>query len=236
MDHIILNYCFEPSCRYIFSISSLVFMLLLILNQAAIVKLFAWLLTHGIYKITVIHKKNIPRKGPALIACNHVTYIDSLLISAAIPRRVRFIMLEKIYNLPVIHHFAELFGAIPITPGDRESVDHALDLAVDAIKNGEVVCIFPEGKLTRNGELSEFKTGIEIIARRAWVPITPMHIDNAWGSIFSFENDKFFWKKPKKLPYPITISIGKKLDPETQAEEIRERIIDLDYYAESLDL
>jgi 1-acyl-sn-glycerol-3-phosphate acyltransferase len=128
--------------------------------------------------------EQIPEEGPAILVCNHVSYVDGLIINAGCKRPVRFIIDTYIYNMPGVHYFMRYNRAIPILP-TRESVTHALDEVSAALKAGDLVCIFPEGQLTYTGSLGRFKPGIESIIRRDPVPVYPIAINGLWGSIFS---------------------------------------------------
>lgn len=126
----------------------------------------------------------IPNRGPALLIANHVSYMDGPVIQAACKRPVRFIIDESIYNLPVVNYFMRHNQAIPIK-AKKEKVEHALDLISEGLERGDIVCVFPEGRLTFTGHLGRFKPGIEWIIERDPVPIYPIAIKGLWGSIMS---------------------------------------------------
>ncbi len=186
------------------------------------VRFCLWLLTHTFYKIEIVGSENVPLKGPALLAANHVSYIDAFLLGATVQRFIRFIMLKSYYDLPLVRNLLKLMFAIPIDPGSgRESVNTSLMTARKQLRENHVVCIFPEGQLTRHGEMNRFRPGFKTIMQDLSCPIIPIYMDNAWGSIFSFEGEKFLWKRPKKIPYPITISFGKPLPANTEAQDLQ---------------
>ncbi|OVE81003.1 hypothetical protein BVY03_04925 [bacterium K02(2017)] len=184
-----------------------------------------WLLSHTFYKIKIIGADNLPLQGPALLCPNHVSFVDSLLISATTQRFVKFILFKKFYEIFGIRQICNILEAIPIAPYEgRESVMNSLNQAKALLSRGELLCIFPEGALTRDGEMKEFKTGLETIMADQSCPIIPAYMDNLWGSIFSFETGKAFWKLPKKIPYPVTIIYGEPLPSNASAQEVRDAV------------
>ncbi|MDD5218245.1 MAG: acyl-[ACP]--phospholipid O-acyltransferase [Candidatus Omnitrophica bacterium] len=188
----------------------------------AFLRLFNWLLTHSLYKMKVVGMENVPKRGGALLVCNHVSYADACLVLASVQRPIRFVMFREIYNLPVIHPAAKAMKAIPISYRDGpKGILNSLQEAQNAIRAGEIVCIFAEGQLTRHGNMLSFKKGLEYIMTDTDAPIIPMHLDRIWGSIFSYENGRYFWKFPKALPYPVTVSFGKPLTSAADAHEVR---------------
>lgn len=185
------------------------------------VRFLGWLLTHAIYKIRIIGAHHVPFQGPALLAPNHISYVDALLIGATIQRFIKFIMYKKIAEIPVVRQLCTIMEVIPIAPYEgRESVLRSLNTASQKLKQGEVVCIFPEGKITRDGSMNEFRTGVETIMKGVDCPIIPVYLHNVWGSIFSFEGGKVFWKVPKRIPYPVTVVYGEPLPAGTPAAEV----------------
>lgn len=159
-------------------------------------KLYRYLGTrviHLIYQPLYRGFEKLPEHGPAIIVCNHVSYVDGLLIAAASKRKVRFVIYEKIYELPIIHHFMRINHAIPIFP-TRSKVEAALNAISEGLKEGHVICIFPEGQMTYTGGLSRFKPGIEAIIRRDPVPVYPVALTGLWGSIFSRKH-RGSWKR-----------------------------------------
>ena len=164
-----------------------------------------------IYRMRRIGLDRIPRYGGVLLLSNHVSYIDSFIMHFSCPRPVRFVFLEKYTKVKSIAWFLKLFGGIPIRP---EHAREALLRTVDALKAGDVVCLFPEGGLTRLGVTTEFKRGFELIARKAGCEVVPVYMDGLWGSIFSFERDRYIRKWPKRLTCPLQIAFGHPLPPE----------------------
>jgi 1-acyl-sn-glycerol-3-phosphate acyltransferase len=141
-------------------------------------------LTLGVYKPRYIGFDNIPKTGPAILVCNHVSYMDGPIIDAGCGRPVRYLIDNDIYHYPGIHYLMELNKSIPIAY-NRKSVEKAFDDISQALKDGDLVCIFPEGFLTYTGSLGRFRPGIEAIAKRDPVPVIPIALSGLWGSIFS---------------------------------------------------
>jgi acyl-[acyl-carrier-protein]-phospholipid O-acyltransferase / long-chain-fatty-acid--[acyl-carrier-protein] ligase len=194
----------------------------------SLIRLVLWLMTKTIYKIRVEGRDNIPEKGGALFVCNHISFVDAPLLMAATDRQIRFIMHQSYYELWWIKPFQKILGIIPIASdfGPRELIK-SLQTAGDAVRVGDVVCIFAEGKITRSGELNEFQRGSERIMKNVGAPIVPIALVGVWGSIFSFERGKFFWKWPRHIFYPVTVRFGKSLPPTSTTEEIHAAVENL---------
>lgn len=186
-----------------------------------------WILIHSFYKVSVNGIENIPKDKGALIVCNHVSYIDAQLLLSATDRTIRFLMHKPIYENKIINFFAKSMKAIPVEAGgDKEANKLSLINASKAIDAGELVCIFAEGKITRDGNLNPFKRGLEIIMEKTENDsvILPVAINQLWGSIFSFSNGKVILKKPKKIPYPVEIKFGEQLSSSATREEVEEKV------------
>jgi len=161
-----------------------------------------------VYRIRIENDNNLPKRGGVLMVPNHISFIDAFIISAASPRPVRFLIFDEYYKKKWAAWFLHMFDAVPIS---KSKAKEAIQLATDAILEGGVVCIFPEGQLTRTGSLNEVKRGFEMIARKAKCPVVPVYMDGLWGSIFSFERGKFIKKKPYHLKYGVTVAFAKPL-------------------------
>src|SRR5205085_4306568 len=143
-------------------------------------------------------------------------------------RHIRFIMFKDIYELPWIKPFARVLGVIPISSGQRpREMLASLREASQAIKNGEVVCIFAEGQITRIGQLLPFRRGFERIMKDLEAPIIPVALDGVWGSIFSYEKGRFLKKWPRRIPYPVTVNFGKPLPHSASPFEVRQAVQEL---------
>ncbi len=157
-----------------------------------LLRFVAWVLTHFIYRFKVQGDDHIPTQGAAILACNHVSFVDAVLLMAASPRPIYFIMDHNIFKVPVLGWLFRLGKAIPIAPRaqDAQAYEAAFDAAAKVLKDGDILCIFPEGGLTRDGTVQEFKGGIMKILERTSqqgtaVQVVPMALTNLWGSFFS---------------------------------------------------
>src|SRR5215207_6678800 len=178
-----------------------------------------------IYKVTTFGVENLPERGFLLLP-NHLTWVDAVILQIACPRPIRFVIYEDFYRDRRLAPILRLVRTLPVS--ERRSKD-SLKAAVDCIRQGEVVCIFPEGELSRTGTLLRLKRGYEIIARQAKCPVVPAWMDRLWGSIFSFRGGKFFWKWPRQFPrYPVTVAFGDPLAArESGAAAVRQRFLEL---------
>ncbi|MFZ3218151.1 MAG: acyl-[ACP]--phospholipid O-acyltransferase [Candidatus Acidiferrales bacterium] len=194
----------------------------------SLLRLVLFMLTHSIYRIHVRGRDNIPESGGALFVSNHMSLVDALLLLASTDRAIRFLVFQDIFDQPYIKPFAKMIRAIPISSQLRpRDMIHSLHEASNAIRSGEIVCIFAEGQITRIGQMLPFRRGMERIMKGLDAPIVPVSLDGVWGSIFSFERGRFLWKMPRKIPYPVTVSFGKPMPPTTTAFEVRAAVQEL---------
>jgi len=153
-----------------------------------LMRFLSWLMVRTLYRLRPHGiEAHVPDEGAALLVCNHVSYMDALILSASVPRPVRFVMYYRIFNIPVMRWIFRTAKAIPIA-GAREDpalMQRAFDAIDAALAEGELVCIFPEGALTRDGEISAFKSGVEKILQRRAVPVVPMALRGMWSSMWS---------------------------------------------------
>jgi len=156
-----------------------------------------WLLSHSMYRVEHRNLDLIPDEGAALLVCNHVSFVDALLIGGAVRRPIRFVMYYKIYNLPVLNFIFRTAGTIPIAGRheDLQIYEKAFKRIAEYLKDGELVCIFPEGKLTADGELNEFKGGLTRILQETPVPVIPLALQGLWGSFFSRDPGKGLFRR-----------------------------------------
>ncbi|MNQ97266.1 Bifunctional protein Aas [compost metagenome] len=152
-----------------------------------LLRFIAWILVHTIYRLRRINADRIPEQGPAVLVCNHVSFADAVVLMAASPRPVRFVMDHRIFKVPLLSWFFRQAKAIPIAPAheDPKMLQRAYDAVAAALEDGDLVCIFPEGKITATGEINPFKGGVQQIIRRTPVPVVPMALRGLWGSFFS---------------------------------------------------
>ncbi|TNC81891.1 MAG: MFS transporter [Oleiphilus sp.] len=189
-----------------------------------------WLLTHMMYRVRSYQLNHIPEQGAAVIVCNHVSYVDALLIAGASPRPVRFVMDHQIFKSRFLGWFFRLAKAIPIAPEfkDKQVFTRAFDSISEALDSEELVCIFPEGKLTRSGKMNEFRTGIEKILQRNPVPVIPLSLTGLWGSVFSHRGGPAFTRLPKRFWSKVSIDAGEAVKPESAtAELLYQRVFEL---------
>jgi 1-acyl-sn-glycerol-3-phosphate acyltransferase len=152
-----------------------------------LLRFVAWVLSRIVYRYKVRGDENIPTQGAAVLACNHVSFVDAVLLMAASPRPVYFVMDHRIFKVPVLGWLFRLAKAIPIAPRSEnaQAYEAAFDAASRVLREGDLLAIFPEGGITRDGNLQEFKGGIMKIVERDPVPVVPMALTNLWGSFFS---------------------------------------------------
>ncbi|MBI4529797.1 MAG: MFS transporter [Deltaproteobacteria bacterium] len=186
-----------------------------------------WLLTHSIYRIRIAGQEHLPFRGPAFLVCNHVSHVDALLVGACAQRFIRFMVYRPYYEIKGLNWLFRLMKAIPVSGRNRREIVEAIDRAREELRNGHMVCIFAEGAISRTGNLLPFKRGFEKILEGMDVSVIPVHLDRLWGSIFSFKDGRFFWKWPRQIPYPVTISFGSPLPPTANAGEARQAILEL---------
>jgi acyl-[acyl-carrier-protein]-phospholipid O-acyltransferase/long-chain-fatty-acid--[acyl-carrier-protein] ligase len=177
------------------------------------------------YRVRAIGQDRLP-SGGFLLLPNHISFVDAIVLQLACPERpIRYIIDEGFYQSPFLHRILKLLGCIPIAP--RRAKD-AVRLAAEQLRAGEVVCLFPEGQLTRSGTLLRLQRGYELIARQANVPVVPVWLDQLWGSIFSFQGGKLFHKWPRRIPYRVTIAFGAPLAAgEADIATVREELLKL---------
>lgn len=191
----------------------------------SLVRLVLWLLTHTFYRIRVVGRENVPERGAALFVCNHLSLMDACFLIASTDRHIRFIMFKGIYEKWWVRPFAQMLKVIPITADARpREMIRSLQTATECLKKGEVVCIFAEGQITRIGQMLPFRRGMTRIMKGVDAPVIPVHLDNVWGSIFSFEKGRFYTKIPRSLPYPITVSFGEHLPPNAPPARVRQSV------------
>jgi acyl-[acyl-carrier-protein]-phospholipid O-acyltransferase / long-chain-fatty-acid--[acyl-carrier-protein] ligase len=181
-----------------------------------------------LYRIRVRGCGNLPGSGGALLVCNHVSMIDSFFVGAASGRYVRFLMHQRWYDKVWLKPFARILGIIPISSEQKpRELSSSLRAAREALRNGDLVCIYAEGQVTRTGQILPFRRGFERIVKGVEAPIVPVCLEGLWKSIFSFEGGRCFWKWPRALLAPVTVSFGRPLLPGATAGEVRQSVQEL---------
>jgi len=193
-----------------------------------LVRFLLWLLTHTMYRIRVDGRRNIPQEGGALFVSNHMSTVDALLVMASTDRLVRFIMVKGFYDRPLVHPLAKVLKGIPIASGgELHETAAALATAREAVRNGEIVCIFAEGQITHTGHLLPFRGGFERIMHDIDAPIIPVCLDRIWGSIFSYAEGRSFWRMPHRFRRRITVTYGTPMSARSSAVEVRAAVQEL---------
>ncbi|MEX2496922.1 MAG: MFS transporter [Woeseia sp.] len=190
-----------------------------------LIRFLAWILINTLYRVRAYGLENIPPEGPAVLVCNHVSYADAMIIGGTIRRPVRFVMHFKIFEIPLLKFLFKTAKAIPIAPAkeDEALLEEAFDKIDRELRDGQVVCIFPEGAITRDGEIQRFRPGIERIVERYPVPVIPMALGGLWGSWFSRRKDDALRLLPGRLFRRVTLRIG---DP-VKSQEISAPALEL---------
>lgn len=165
---------------------------------------------HLLYRFDKEGLASVPEQGPALLVCNHVSFVDALVVAAAFRRPVRFIMDHRIYSSPWVNWVFRIGGVIPVAPAseNRALRESAFDRTADALRRGELVCIFPEGKITYDGALNEFRPGVERILDESPVPVIPMALRGLWGSFFSRKHGAAMSSMPRRFWSKIQLRCG----------------------------
>ncbi len=193
-----------------------------------LVRFLVWLLIHALYRVRVQGLEKIPEDGPCIVACNHVSFIDALIVGGMIRRPVRFVMYYKIFQVPVLSWFFRTIGAIPIAGAKEDPVlmQQAFDRIEEKLKAGEVIGIFPEGALTPDGDIQNFRPGIEKILQRTPVPVVPLALRNLWRSMWSRRWMKLQMQRarlPRRFRAHIEMVFGDPLPAEQASAAALER-------------
>jgi acyl-[acyl-carrier-protein]-phospholipid O-acyltransferase / long-chain-fatty-acid--[acyl-carrier-protein] ligase len=176
------------------------------------------------YRVQALGLEQLPAGGFLLLP-NHITWVDAIVLQLACPRPIRYIIDQEFYHKPMLRPFLRTVGCIPI---DARHSRSAIRAATEKLTGGEIVCLFPEGQLTRSGTLLRLRRGYELIAQHANTKVVPVWLDRLWGSIFSFQGGKFFTKLPREIPYRVTVAFGRPLEPEkADIATVREELLKL---------
>ncbi|OGS48734.1 MAG: hypothetical protein A3J79_07590 [Elusimicrobia bacterium RIFOXYB2_FULL_62_6] len=193
-----------------------------------VIRLFVYPIANIAYRIRTMGGENVPLDGGALLVSNHISFVDALLLMGALQRPVHFLMLKKYFNAPVMKWFFKMAGCIPIAHSDGpHAIANSLNGARAALEDGDLVCIFIEGEISRHGQMLRFRHGYERIVKGLSVPIIPVHLDGVWGRLFTFEGGRALFKWPRDLGYPVTVSFGAPMPSDTEPSKIRFAMQDL---------
>ncbi|MGB5589400.1 MAG: MFS transporter [Gammaproteobacteria bacterium] len=195
-----------------------------------LLRLVMWVLVHTIYRVDASGLEKVPPQGPAIIVCNHITYMDALIIGARVRRPIRFVMHKYIFEIPLLSTFFRLAKAIPIVSAkkDPEGLAAAMDQVANELSAGRLVAIFPEGRLTTDGEMGIFRSGIERMVERNPVPVVPMALQGLWGSFFSNDGGPPLTHRPRLNWSRIGLRVGDPVPAESvSAADLQQRVLDL---------
>ena len=195
-----------------------------------LMRFLAWLLIHSMYRVDKRGLEQIPEQGACVIVCNHVSYVDAIVIAACVRRPVRFVMDHRIFALPLLSFIFRTMRAIPIAPAKEDPAlkERAFAEAAAALKAGEIVCIFPEGKITDTGDLNPFRPGLQRILEQAPVPVVPMALRGLWGSFFSRSYRGMAMRRLRGMFSKIALVAGVPLAPQQATpERLQETVLAL---------
>jgi 1-acyl-sn-glycerol-3-phosphate acyltransferase len=195
-----------------------------------LLRFLSWMLVHVIYRLRVKGIDRIPERGAALLICNHVSFVDPIVISAACPRPIRFIMEASIFRIPLLNGVFRGMKAIPVAPAkqDPEVYERVFETVARELRAGQLVCIFPEGHLTPDGEVAQFRAGMMRILKETPVPVIPLALSNLWGSMFSRFSPSLWKRLPRRYLAKITLAAGEPMAPENaDLEAMRNAVVAL---------
>jgi hypothetical protein len=180
-----------------------------------LIRFVTWILINTLYRIRATGLENIPREGPAVLVCNHVSFTDAVVVGGTVRRPVRFVMYYRIFEIPVLKFLFKTAKAIPIASAkeDETLLEAAFDRIDAELESGNIVCIFPEGAITRDGEIQRFRPGIERIIERRPVPVIPMALGGLWGSWFSHRSNGALRRIPGRLFRRVNLRFGEQVPP-----------------------
>ncbi len=187
-----------------------------------LMRFLAWLLIHTVHRVDTVDADRIPDEGPAVLVCNHVSYVDALVIGAASPRPIRFVMDHRIFRTPFLGWIFRTARAIPIAPAKEDPwlMEKAFIDIAQALHEGDLVCIFPEGKLTSTGEMNEFRGGVAKIVERSKVPVIPMALRGLWGSLLTRDPGNLFERSfARGIRSKLALAVGRPVPPQEATPE-----------------
>ncbi|WP_027967569.1 1-acyl-sn-glycerol-3-phosphate acyltransferase [Halomonas halocynthiae] len=180
------------------------------------VRCVVYLITHVLYRMRYRGRHYLPDSGAAIVICNHVSFVDALVIGGASKRPLRFLMDKPIYENRWLNWLFRLVGAIPVDSERRDagSLRRALDDVNTALVQGEIVMLFPEGRLTPDGDVQRFRRGLDIILARNSVPVVPAGLAGLWGSWTSHKNGPALSRWPRRFRAKVALNYGEPMAPE----------------------
>jgi 1-acyl-sn-glycerol-3-phosphate acyltransferase len=187
-----------------------------------LVRFLAWMLIHTIHRVRNVDADRIPETGAAVLVCNHVSYVDALVIGAASPRPIRFVMDHRIFKTPLLGWLFRSARAIPIASAKEDPwlMEKAYVDIAQALHEGDLICIFPEGKLTTTGEMNEFRGGVAKILARSQVPVIPMALRGLWGHLLTRGPHDLFERPFKRgLRSQLSLAVGEPVAPQQATPE-----------------
>ncbi|MEX2126271.1 MAG: MFS transporter [Woeseia sp.] len=197
-------------------LNALVAMYIYTLLPEFLIRFLTWILINTLYRIRATGLENIPHEGPAVLVCNHVSFADALVVGGTIRRPVRFVMYYRIFEIPVLKFLFNTAKAIPIASSKENEalLEEAFDRIDAELETGNIVCLFPEGAITRDGEIHRFRPGIERIIQRRPVPVIPMAVGGLWGSWFSYRSKDSLRRIPGRLFSRVNLRVGDPVLPQ----------------------
>lgn len=199
-----------------------------LVNWEVVVRNILRILFGMVYRVKIRGNYQIPEQGAALLVANHLSYLDACFIQMTTKRPIRFVMDKGIFHLPLAKKFFTFMGAIPIYSYKHpEQQQASFEKIRKTMDQGEVVCIFPEGQISRTGETLKFKAGMERILRESPAPLVPISINGIWGSWFSYKGNRLFWKRPLGLRPKISINVGQAMPAHTSRTEAQHSVQEL---------
>lgn len=194
-----------------------------------VIEIVAVLIARLLYRVEARGAERVPATGGMLLLANHLSYADPVALQLACPRRLHFVGYSGLRENWFLNLIFKWSGVIPISP--RSAVESTRRI-VRLLEAGEAVCLFPEGEISRTGQLMQIKRGFELMAKKAGVPVVPVSHDGLWGSVFSFSGNKYLFKAPRIMPTPVCVCFGEPIQPpQATAETVRRSLLDLGYEA-----
>jgi 1-acyl-sn-glycerol-3-phosphate acyltransferase len=181
-----------------------------------LLRFLAWILGRVLYRLEVRGHEHVPETGPCVVVANHVAFNDWLIVAGSLRRPARFVMDHNMAKLPVVSTLLRHGKVIPIAPAHENAalMERAFTRIAEELRAGEVVCIYPEGKITKTGEMNPFKPGIERILKETPVPVVPIAVHGLWGSFFSRKDGPAMSRLPRRFRARLTLQIGEPVAPE----------------------